>query len=77
MSESTSLSVRRAGIARAARQALLRPDDPSTAERVASLRGDYTAAKLAECIASVVSAAPPLTDEQRDHLVTLLRGSAA
>lgn len=48
-------------------------DDP---ELVAARR-DYRAEKLAEHIAKAVAEAPPLTDEQRDRLATLLRGEAA
>lgn len=47
-----------------------RPDDP---ELVAERRG-LREAKLAKYIRDVVDEAPPLTDEQRDRLVALLRG---
>lgn len=40
------------------------------------LRRDLAAEKLAEYIDRTVSAAPPLTAAQRDHLAGLLRPSA-
>lgn len=40
-------------------------------------RRNLREAKLAEHIAKAVAEAPPLTDEQRDRLATLLRGEAA
>lgn len=44
-------------------------DDP----RVLDAKRDLAAAQLADHIARVVDAAPPLTDEQRDRLALLLR----
>lgn len=40
-------------------------------------RRELREAMLAEHIAKAVAEAPPLTDEQRDRLATLLRGEAA
>lgn len=48
-------------------------DDPELLQARRNLRE----AKLAEHIAKAVAEAPPLTDEQRDRLATLLRGEAA
>lgn len=48
-------------------------DDPELLQARRNLRE----AKLAEHIAKAVAEAPPLTDEQRDRLATLLRGDAA
>src|ERR1700744_5997515 len=45
------------------------PDDP---EFIAAKR-DLAAAKIAEYVSRVVTAAPPLTDEQRTKLAELLR----
>lgn len=41
------------------------------------LRRDLRAARLEDYIRRTVDAAPPLTDEQRDKLATLLRGTPA
>jgi hypothetical protein len=41
-------------------------------QRAAELRRDYQVDQLAERIAAVVNAAPPLTDEQRARLAGLL-----
>jgi len=48
-------------------------DDPELLQARRNLRE----AKLAEHIAKAVAEAPPLTDEQRDRLATLLRGEVA
>lgn len=48
------------------------PDDP----RLPELRRDLRAAELAEHIARLVDAAPPLTAEQRAKLALLLRPDA-
>jgi hypothetical protein len=50
-----------------------RPDDPA----IADARRDLAAASLAEYIVKVVDAAPPLTEDQRARLATLLRGGGA
>lgn len=47
-----------------------RPDDDS---ELVDARRNLAAAKLSEYIAKVLSAAPPLTDEQRTKLAELLR----
>lgn len=47
------------------------PDDPETAE----LAQDFKTHRLAQYIARVVDAAPPLSSEQRDRLATLFRGA--
>lgn len=49
------------------------PDDPD----LLAARRDLRAERLAEQIEKVVSAAPPLTEEQVDRLTGLLRGGAA
>lgn len=41
------------------------------------LARDYAAAKLEDFIRRTVDAAPPLTDEQRERLTTLLRPNLA
>ncbi len=51
------------------------PDDPRLAQQAELCRRDYAAAKLADHIQHVVATAPPLTDEQRDKLMMLLRGA--
>ncbi|KHL00433.1 hypothetical protein [Sinomonas humi] len=45
-------------------------------EEIAEARRDLAAAKLAQYVERVVSAAPPLTPEQADRIAALLRGSA-
>lgn len=52
-----------------ARLAVLHRHDP---ERAAELRRDFHVDQLADRIAAVVNAAPPLTDEQRARLAGLL-----
>lgn len=49
---------------------------PDSIELLAARR-DLAAAKLADYIARVVDAAPPLTPAQRDRLALLLRGGDA
>lgn len=49
------------------------PDDPELAEARQNLR----AAKLEDHIRKAVAEAPPLSDEQRDRIVAILRGGAA
>lgn len=49
------------------------PGDPD----LVNARRNLKAERLAEYIARVVDAAPPLSAEQRDHLALLLRGDAA
>ncbi len=49
------------------------PDDP---ELLAAQR-DYHAGRLAEHVAKVVAAAPPLTPEQRDRIAALLSSGGA
>lgn len=46
-------------------------------ERIATARRDLAAAKLADYVAKVVAEAPPLTDEQREHIAALLRAGGA
>ena len=46
------------------------PDDPKTAQ----LAADFKTDRLAQHIARVVDAAPPLSFEQRDRLALLLSG---
>nr|WP_242600153.1 hypothetical protein [Dermacoccus nishinomiyaensis] len=41
------------------------------------LKREHAAAKIAAYVEKTVAEAPPLTDEQRDRLATLLRGDAA
>lgn len=43
----------------------------------AELRRELAAAKLAEYVARVVAEAPPLTDEQKTRIASLLGGVAA
>ena len=54
---------------RLAAESRYRPDDDHT-----DLKRSLKAAQLEEHIARTVDAWPPLTDEQRDKLATLLRG---
>lgn len=48
-------------------------DDPDLVDA----RRNLTTAKLAQYIERTVAAAPPLTDEQCDRLVAILRGAGA
>ncbi|PZP17066.1 MAG: hypothetical protein DI611_03885 [Brachybacterium faecium] len=50
-----------------------RTGDPG---RVADARRDLAAANLEQYIGKVTADAPPLTDEQRDHLAALIRQGA-
>jgi len=50
-----------------------RPDDPDLVEA----RRDLAAERLASHVARVVAEAPPLTEQQRDRVAAILRGSAA
>ncbi len=72
MSESHSLAQLRAELARAAMAAKRTPcaETRATLDR---LRGEYAEAKLADYVAKVVAAAPPLTDAQRTRLALLLK----
>jgi hypothetical protein len=47
----------------------LNPDNP---EKIASARRDLAAAKIADYVERVVSTAPPLTEDQRARIATLL-----
>ena len=69
MPENHLLAQLRAGIARAERDSR-RTGDPS--QSVAARR-EYAAAKIEDYVRRTVDAAPPLTDEQRSRLATLLR----
>ena len=48
-------------------------DDPA----LVAARRDLRAARAEDYIKALVDSAPPLTDEQRERLALLLRGSAA
>ena len=74
MQPKNSLFSRRQAAARVG--ALSRSRSESDPEYLAARR-DLRASQLAEHIARAVAEAPPLTDEQRDCLATLLRGEAA
>jgi len=76
LSEKQSLAARRADVARAERQKRLNPGDPERVEHASQLRRNYAAEKLADYVAKVVDAAPPLTAAQRDRIAVLLRGGA-
>jgi len=54
-----------------------RKDVGNSAERVAELRRDYHAARLAETIQSVISESGPFTAEQSRELAGLLTGSTS
>jgi len=69
---SVLLSTHRAEIARAERRAK-RDGDRSA---VVDARREYAAAKIEDYITRVLSEAPPLDDDQRAHLATLLTGGA-
>ncbi len=62
--------------ARARRAINTRHHGPDSPQAVEALR-DLRAARAEDYIKSLVDAAPPLTDEQRDRLALLLRGTAA
>ncbi len=49
------------------------PDDPD----LVAARRDLRAARAEDYIRKLVDAAPPLSDDQRDRLALLLRGTAA
>ncbi len=53
------------------------PHDDGTRDRVETLRAQYRALALEDHIREAVAQAPPLTNEQREKLALLLRGSAA
>lgn len=67
----------RAAIARGEQRLKRRPGDPQIRREVDGLRAQYATAKLADFIAKVVNAAPPLTAEQRNRLAVLLRPNEA
>jgi len=75
VSESHSLAQLRAAHARAV-MAVKRTPCEATRATVDRLRGEYAEAKLADYVAKVVDAAPPLTPAQRDRIAALLRGGA-
>lgn len=56
--------------------AVLSRHHPASPELV-DARRDLAAAKLADYIQRTVSSAPPLTDEQRNRIVSLLRPAPA
>jgi ribosome recycling factor len=60
-----------------ARLAALKRHSPENTEAIEAAKADLAAANLAQRIREIVDSAPPLTDEQRDKLATLLRPSAA
>ncbi len=72
VSESHSLAQLRAELARAAMAAKRTPcaETRATLDR---LRREYAEAKLADYVAKVVAASPPLTDAQRTRLALLLK----
>lgn len=57
-------------------QKLRRNPSPTNVAAARAARRDYAAVALAEHIRRVVDNAPPLTVEQCDTLVAILRGSA-
>lgn len=59
---------------RSAKAVAVRRGDEAAA---AAATRDLAAAKLEQYIARTIAAAPPLTDEQCDKLVAILRGGAA
>jgi outer membrane protein assembly factor BamD (BamD/ComL family) len=67
----------RAAIARAGRVVRRNPDDREARETLARLRAEYHTVRLGEHIRRIVAEAPPLSDEQREGLALLLRGTAA
>jgi hypothetical protein len=66
----------RSRLAHAAKRLKADPQNPELQERVSTLSAAYTASVLEDHILAVVTAAPPLTAEQRDKLALLLRGAA-
>ncbi|MGN7704080.1 hypothetical protein [Cellulosimicrobium sp. 22601] len=60
-----------------ASRALARAVRTADPEKVADARRDLAAAKIARAVAQALSAAPPLTGEQRRALSGLLDGGAA
>jgi hypothetical protein len=71
------LTHKRAGIARAEQARRRKPDDPDAAARVERLRAEYRAARAEQFIRELMTAAPPLTTEQRDRLAVLLTGASS
>jgi hypothetical protein len=65
--------VLRAGIARQSREVNRNPGDADARAELDRLRREYRIALVAEHIKSLVSNAPPLSDEQRNRLSCLLR----
>lgn len=76
MPEAT-LATLRAEHARARRAEQREPANAQLREQAEHLRRDYAAAKLAEHIAEIVAAAPPLNPDQRDRLSALLVGGGS
>jgi hypothetical protein len=50
--------------------------DPAAAEAVEEARREYRYISAAEYVRQLLSARPPLTDDQRDALASMLRGEA-
>lgn len=63
--------------AKAQLSAAHRKDRQVAPERLAELRRDYTAAKIAEYVEREVRKAPPLTPEQLAIISRAMRGQAA
>lgn len=71
----TSVAQAKSKLANNAKRAKRHPDAES-AQRVAESRRELAAAKLERHIQAVVRESPPLTEEIRDRLATLLRGAS-
>ena len=65
-----------AAVAVAGRQVKLHPHDTDKQVALDDARRALRERQLAQAITTTVSKAPPLTDEQVDRLVRLLRGAA-
>lgn len=66
----------RARLASASAKAARSPEDPTAQQAVDEARRAYRALALEDYIRRTVDAAPPLTDDQRERLATILRGGA-
>lgn len=69
----SELAIKRAEVARAAKAA---KRDPHAVADLSRLRAEYAAARIVDFVERTVSAAPPLTQEQRERLAGLFSGGS-
>jgi hypothetical protein len=71
--DSDELARRRAEIARAEKDLRRNPADEDARAAVSRLRAEYAEKRIEVYVQKVVAEAPPLTDEQKSRLASLLR----